>query len=131
MTSYEVAGIQRGDLLITEETHASSLVVGDALSLHDAFSGTSEVIQVSQISAPGDNGVMTIAIPPRVGQTLSLSYTVNGDLEVYRVVKSVPTLGAAKMLLDSFFLQFFVGISVILLNVVVHFRRHRRFKPKP
>lgn len=131
LTSYEVAGIQRGDLLITEETHASALVVGDVLSLHDAFLGTSEVIQVSQISAPGDNGVMTIAIPPRVGQTLSLSYTVDGDLEVYRVVKSVPTLGAAKMLLDSFYVQFLVGASIILLNAVVHFRRHRRFKPKP
>ena len=130
LINYEVAGIQRGDLIIAKETRASALVVGDVLSLHDAFSGTSEVIQVSQITPPGDNGVMTIAIPPRVGQTLSLSYSVNADLKLFKVVKSVPTLGVAKMLLDSFFVQFFVGISVILLNVVVHFRRHRRFKFK-
>ena len=127
LTSYEVAGIQKGDLLITEETQASHLVVGDVLALHDAFSGTSEVIQVSEISAPGENGVMTIAIPPRAGQTLSLSYSLNGDSEVYKVVKSVPTLGAAKTLLDSFYVQFFVGLAVVLLNVIVHFRRHRRY----
>jgi len=127
LTSYEVAGIQRGDLLITEESSASALVVGDVLSLHDAFSGTSDVIQVSEISAPGDNGVMTIAIPPRAGQTLSLSYTVDGDLEVYKVVKSVPTLGAVKTLLDMFFVQFFIVTFVILLNTIVHYRRHRRY----
>ncbi|MDO8645034.1 MAG: hypothetical protein Q7R42_00395 [Candidatus Planktophila sp.] len=127
LTSYEVAGIQKGDLLITEETQASNLVVGDVLSLHDAFSGTSEVIQVSEISAPGENGVMTLAIPPRAGQTLSLSYSLNGDSEVYKVVKSVPTLGAAKTLLDSFFVQFFTVAFVILLNIIVHFRRHRRY----
>lgn len=130
LTSYEAAGIQRGDLLITNGIRASSLVVGDVLSLHDAFLGTSEIIQVSQISGPADNGVMTLSIPPRVGQTLSLSYTVYGDLEIYKVVKSVPVLGAAKMLLDSFFVQFFVGFSVILLNVVVHFRRRQRYNAK-
>lgn len=127
LTSYEVAGIQKGDLLITEETQASNLVVGDVLALHDAFSGTSEVIQVSEISAPGENGVMTLAIPPRAGQTLSLSYSLNGDSEVYKVIKSVPTLGAVKTLLDSFFVQFFIVAFVILLNTVVHFRRHRRY----
>ena len=130
LTSYEVAGIQRGDLLITQEAQASTIVVGDVLSLHNAFSGDSEVIQVSQISAPADNGVITLSIPPRAGQTLSLSYTVNGDLEVYKVVKSVPTLGAAKMLLDSFFVQFSAGLSVILLNVIVQFRRRRRYSVK-
>jgi len=130
LTSYEVAGIQRGDLLITEEAPASTLVVGDVLSLHNAFSGLSEIIQVSQISAPADNGVITLSIPPRAGQTLSLSYTVNGDLETYKVVKSVPTLGAAKMLLDSFFVQFFVGLSVILLNVGVYFGRRQRYNAK-
>ena len=127
LTSYEVAGIQKGDLLITEEAQASNLVVGDILSLHDAFSGTSEVIQISEISVPGDNGLITIAIPPRAGQTLSLSYTLNGDSEVYKVVKSVPTLGAAKTLLDSFFVQFFIVAFVILLNIIVHYRRHRRY----
>lgn len=127
LTSYEVAGIQKGDLLITEETQASNLVVGDVLALHDAFLGTSEVIQVSEISAPGENGLITLAIPPRAGQTLSLSYTLNGDSEVYRVVKSVPTLGTAKTILDMFFVQFFIVTFVILLNTVVHFRRHRRY----
>lgn len=127
LTSYEVAGIQSGDLLITEETTASALVVGDVVSLHDAFSGASEVIQVSEISTPEANGVLTIAIPPRAGQTLSLSYTVDGDLEVYKVVKSVPTLGAAKMILESFYAQFFIVTFAILLNIVVHFRRHRRY----
>ena len=127
LTSYEVAGIQKGDLLIAQETQASNLVVGDVLALHDAFSGTYEVIQVSEMSTPGDNGVMTISIPPRAGQTLSLSYSADGNLEVNKIVKSVPTLGAAKTLLDSFYVQFFVGFAVILLNVVVHFRRHRRY----
>ena len=130
LTSYEVAGIQKGDLLIAQETQASNLVVGDVLALHDAFSGTYEVIQVSEMSTPGDNGVMTISIPPRAGQTLSLSYSADGNLEVNKIVKSVPTLGAAKTLLDSFYVQFFVGFAIILLNVVVHFRRHRRFKSK-
>ena len=128
LTSYEVAGIQGGDLLISEEVRASSLVVGDVLSLHNAFAGTSEVLQVSQISGPGDNGVMTFTIPPRVGQTLALSYSVDRDLMIQKVVKSVPTLGTVKMLLDSFYVQFFVGLAVILLNVIVHFRRHRRYR---
>jgi len=127
LTSYEVAGVQKGDLLISEDIQAFSVVVGDVLALHNAFSGAYEVIQVSEISAPGDNGVMTISIPPRAGQTLSLSYTVDGNLELYKVVKSVPTLGAAKTLLDSFYVQFFVVFAIILLNVVVHFRRHRRY----
>ncbi|MDP1851549.1 MAG: hypothetical protein Q8K48_03940 [Candidatus Planktophila sp.] len=127
LTSYEVAGIQKGDLLITEEALASNLVVGDVLSLRDAFSGTSEIVQVSEISVPGENGLITLAIPPRAGQTLSLSYTLNGDSEVYKVVKSVPTLGTAKMLLDMFFVQFFIVTFVILLNTIVHYRRHRRY----
>ena len=129
-TSYEVAGIQRGDLLIAEEVRASTLVIGDVLSLHNAFAGTSEVLQVSQISGPGDNGVMTFTIPPRVGQNLALSYSVDRDLVIYKVVKSVPTLGTVKMLLDSFYVQFFVGLAVILLNVIVHFLRHRRYNAK-
>ena len=130
LTSYEVAGIQRGDLLIAEEVRASTLVVGDVLSLHNAFAGTSEVLQVSQISGPGDNGVMTFTIPPRVGQNLALSYSVDQNLVIHKVVKSVPTLGTVKMLLDSFYVQFFVGLAVILLNVIVHFRRHRRYSAK-
>ena len=131
LSSYEAAGIQRGDLLIAEEVRAATLVEGDVLSLHNAFAGTSEVLQVSQISGPGDNGVMTFTIPPRVGQNLALSYSVDRDLVIYKVVKSVPTLGTIKMLLDSFYVQFFVGLSVILLNVIVHFRRHRRYNAKP
>jgi hypothetical protein len=126
LTSYEVAGIQKGDLLIAEETQAFSVAVGDVLALYNSFSATSEVIQVSEITAPGDDGVITISIPPRVDQTLSLTYTVDGNLELYRVVKSIPTLGAAKTLLDSFYVQFPVGIAVILLNSIVHFRRRRR-----
>ena len=130
LISYEAAGIQRGDLLIAEEVRASSLVAGDILSLHNAFAGTSEVLQVSQISGPGDNGVMTFTIPPRVGQNLALSYSVDRDLVIHKVVKMVPTFGTVKMLLDSFYVQFFVGLAVILLNVIVHFRRHRRYNAK-
>ena len=130
LTSYEAAGIQRGDLLIAEEVRASTLVIGDVLSLHNAFAGTSEILQVSQISGPGDNGVITFTIPPRVGQNLALSYSVDRDLAIYKVVKSVPTLGTVKMLLDSIYVQFFVGLAVILLNVIVHFRRDRRYNAK-
>ena len=130
LTSYQVAGIQRGDLLVAEKVRASTLVTGDVLSLHNAFAGTSEVLQVSQISGPGVNGVMTFSIPPRVGQNLALSYSVDQDLMIYKVVKSVPIFGTVKMLLDSFYVQFFVGLAVILLNVIVHFRRHRRYNVK-
>ena len=127
LASYEVAGILGGDLLIAEDVRASTLVAGDVLSLYNAFTGTSEVLQVSQISGPGDNGVMTFSIPPRVGQNLALAYSVDQNLVIHKVVKSVPTLGTVKMLLDSFYLQFFVGLAVILLNVIVHFRRHSRY----
>ena len=130
-TSYEAVGIQSGDLLIAEEVRASTLVVGDVLSLHSAFSDTSEVVQVSQVSGPADNGVMTFAIPPRVGQNLALSYSVDRDLVIHKVVKTVPTLGTVKIFFDSFYVQFLVVLSVILLNTIVHFRRHWRFSAKP
>ena len=128
LISYEAAGIQRGDLLIAEEVRASSLVAGDILSLHNAFAGTSEVLQVIQISGPGDNGIMIFTIPPRVDQNLALSYSVDRDLVIHKVVKMVPTFGTVKMFLESFYVQFYVGLSVILLNVIVHFRRHRRYR---
>jgi hypothetical protein len=126
-TSYEVAGIQRGDLLIAEEAPASALVVNDFVSMHDAFSGKSEMIQVSEISAPGVNGEVTISVPPKAGQALSASYTVDGNLEVNRVVQTIPSLGYVKMILGSFYVQFFVVAFVIILNIIVHTRRHRRF----
>ena len=131
LTSYEAAGIQKGDLLIEVESEASTLAVGDVLALHDTFLGSSEVVQVSEISAPQASGVVTFAISPRVGQRIDLSHSLSGDSEIYKVVKSVPALGSAKEILDSFFVQFFVGISVLLLNTVVHFRRHRRSKSTP
>lgn len=126
-TSYEAAGIQRGDLLITEQAPASALVVNDFVNMHDAFLGTSEMTQVSEISAPGVNGEVTISVPPQAGQPLSASYTVDGNLGVDRVTKSVPQLGYAKMILGSFYVQFFVVAFVIIVNIVVHTRRHRRF----
>lgn len=126
-TSYEVAGIQRGDLLITKEAPASALVVNDFVSMHDAFSGTSKMVQVGEISTPGDNGEVTITVPPQAGQALGASYTVDGNLAVERVDKSVPKLGYVNMILGSFFAQFFVAAFVIILNFVVHYRRHRRY----
>ncbi len=126
LTSYEAAGIHKGDLLVAVEAQASSLVVGDVLAVHDPILGTEEVAQVSEILAPV-NGIVTFAIPPRAGQTLGLSYSLGADSEIYKVIKFIPTLGTAKLLLDSFYLQFFVGVAVILLNVIVHFRRHRRY----
>ena len=126
LTSYEAAGIQKGDLLVAVEAQASSLVVGDVLAVHDPILGTEEVAQVSEILAPV-NGIVTFAIPPRAGQTLNLSYSLGADSEIYKVIKFIPTLGTAKMLLDSFYVQFFVGVAVILLNGIVHFRRHRRY----
>ena len=128
LTSYEAAGIQKGDLLIEVESEASTIVVGDILSLHDTFLGDSEVVQVSEISVPQANGVVTFAISPRAGQRLNPSQSLSGDSEIYKVVKSVPALGSAKMILDSFLVQFFVGILVLLLNTVVHYRRRRRSK---
>lgn len=125
--SYEAVGVQRGDLLISEQASASSLVVGDFVSMHDAFSGTSEMIQVSEISAPGVNGEVTLTVPPQAGQDLSLTYTIDGNLGVNRVVQSIPTLGTVKMILSSFYFQFFVAAFVIILNIVVHTRRHRRY----
>ena len=119
--------VQRGDLLISEQASASALVVGDFVSMHDAFSGTSKMIQVSEISAPGVNGEVTITVPPQAGQALGLSYTVDGNLGVNRVVQSIPTLGTVIMILSSFYLQFFVAAFVIILNIVVHTRRHRRY----
>lgn len=125
--NYEVVGIQRGDLLITEPVSASTLVVGDFVSLHDAFSGTSEMIQVSEISAPGVNGEVTIAISPQAGSALGLSYAVDGNLLVDRITKSIPALGNVIIILGSIYVQFLVAAFVIILNIVVHTRRRRRY----
>jgi hypothetical protein len=126
-TSYEVAGIQRGDLLITAHVPASALVVNDFVSMYDAFSSSSEMIQVSEVSAPGVNGEVTITVPPQAGQALSASYTVDGNIGVDRVEKSVPKLGYVNIIFGSFFVQFFVAAFVIILNAIVHTRRHRRY----
>lgn len=125
--NYEAVGIQRGDLLITQEAASSTLVVGDFVSLHDAFSGTSEMIQVSEISAPGVNGEVTIAIPPQAGGALGLSYAVDGNLLVDKITKSIPALGNVIIILGSIYVQFLVAAFVIILNIVVHTRRRRRF----
>jgi len=125
--NYEAIGIQRGDLLITEPVSASTLVVSDFVSIHDAFSSTSEMVQISEVSAPGVNGEVTIAIPPQAGSALSLSYTVDGNLLVDKVVKSIPALGTVIMILGSIYVQFFVVALVILINIVVHIRRRRRY----
>lgn len=125
--NYEVVGIQRGDLLITQAVSASTLVVGDFVSLHDAFSGTSEMIQVSEISAPGVNGEVTVAIPPQAGSAFGLSYTVDGNVLVDRVTKSIPALGNVIMIFGSIYVRFLVAAFVIILNIVVHTRRRRRY----
>ena len=126
-TSSGVGGTQRGDLIISEHSPASALVVGDVVSLHNAFSGTTGLTQVSEVSAPGVNGEITIVSPPQVGQTANVSNTVAGNLVVNRVTTLVPNLGFAKMLLDSFYFQALVGFSVILLNIIVQWRRYRRY----
>lgn len=126
-TSYEAAGIQRGDLLISKQASASALVANDFVSIHDTFSGTSKMIQVSEISTPGVNGEVTIAVSAQAGQALSTSYTVDGNLRVNKVERSVPKLGYVNMIFGSFYVQFFVAALVIILNYVVHTRRHRRY----
>lgn len=125
--NYEVVGIQKGDLLLTKPVSASTLVIGDFVSMHDAFSTTSEMVQISEISAVGENGEVTIAIPPQAGNAIGLSYTVDGNLLVDRVQKSIPTLGTVNTILGSLYLQFFVAAFVVILNIVVHSRRHRRY----
>lgn len=129
LVNYDAAGIYSGDLIIQENVPASALVVGDFITAHNAFTGHFEdVIQISQISTPIPNSLITITGTPRMGQTTPSLFETNAKSEVERVTKSVPYLGAGKNLVDSFIFKSIVGFAIILLNVIVHFRRRRRFR---
>ena len=129
LVSYQAAGIHSGDLLITENVPASSIAVGDFLTVHNAFTGHYEnVIRISEISVSVISGLTTLSSFPRAGEAITPSYEVKGSSEAERVIKSVPNLGTGKILFDSLLFKLAVGLAVILLNVVVHFRRRRRFR---
>lgn len=86
-------GIMTGDLLIDTKVAASTLEVGDVVSLHSELTSNLVTHRIQDMAAAG-NGVYTITLKGDNNQFAdALDYTVSGD--VWKPTIQVPAVGTA------------------------------------
>lgn len=120
------ASIYRGDLMISKIVPASELKLGDVLLLRNEFSWNFEVRQVTVSSTPVGGKVTTIATETKEGSASSDSYVLDSTTPVRKITSVIPKLGDATIILTSIAAKIGIGVSLLALNVFVHFRRARR-----
>lgn len=120
------ASIYRGDLMVSKIIPASELNLGDVLLLRNEFSWDFEVRQVTVSSTSVGGDLTTIATETETGAASSDSYVLDSATPVYKITSVIPKLGDATIILTSIAAKISIGVSLLVLNVVIQFRRVRR-----
>lgn len=118
--------IYHGDLMVSKIVPTSELKFGDVLLLRNEFSWDFEVRQVTVISTPNGGDLTTITTENETGATSSDSYVIGSATPIHKITSVIPKLGDVTIILTSIPAKIVIGISLLVLNVAVQFRRARR-----
>ncbi len=123
-TPHPSAMIATGDLIVSRALPASDLKVNDVILVRDANSWHLDVRQVTSSSSA--SGTTTLATTTTGGTATEKTYAMPIGTTAYRVSTIIPKLGYIPMLFASTFVKVVGGFFILLLNLVVHYRRSRR-----
>lgn len=122
--SHPGALIARGDLMVCTELPASKLKVNDVLLVRDGNSWRLDARQVTSNTTSGN--LSTITTASTGGVALDKTYVLASDSGSYLVSRVIPKLGYAAILLSSVWVKVLGGLFILILNLVVHYRRSRK-----
>lgn len=122
--SHPGALIARGDLMVCTELPASKLKVNDVLLVRDGNSWRLDARQVTSNTSSGD--LSTITTASTGGVALDKTYVLANNSGSYVVSRVIPKLGYAAIILSSTFVKVLGGLFILILNLIVHYRRSRK-----
>lgn len=116
--------IARGDLMVCTELPASKLKVNDVLLVRDGNSWRLDARQVTSNTTSG--GVSTITTGSTDVVALDKTYVLPENSGSYVVSRVIPKLGYVPIILSSMIAKILVGLFLLILNLMVHYRRSRK-----
>ncbi len=118
------AMIATGDLIVSRALNAADLKVNDVILVRDANTWRLDVRQV--MSSTSSSGMTTVATMTTGGTATEKSYTMQTGADSFKVSTIIPKLGYVSMFLASTLVKVLGGFLILLLNLIVHYRRSRR-----
>lgn len=116
--------IAKGDLMVCTELPAANLKVNDVLLVRDGNSWHLDARQVTSVTTSG--ALTTVATGSTGGAAVDKTYVLPNDSGSYKVSRVIPKLGYVPIVLSSTIVKVLGGLFILVLNLVVHFRRSRR-----
>ena len=116
--------IARGDLMVTDKLPTANLQVNDVILVRDGYSWHLDVRVVSAVTTAGS--LTTVTTESTGGTAIEKTYVMPSDSGAYKVTRVIPELGYVPIFLSSVIVKVLGGLFILILNVVVHFRRLRR-----
>jgi len=122
--SHSAVAISTGDMMLTNLTPVSSLKAGDVLLMRDGGSWLMDARQVVSNATSGSYSTMTTSSTGTVA--IASTSVMSKDGLAYKVTRIIPTLGYVPMILSSALAKILGGLFMLILNIIVMFRRSRR-----
>ncbi len=119
--AYPGALIAKGDLMVSTILPASQLKVNDVLLVRDGNSWRLDARQVTSVTTNGDLSTVTTASTG--GAVVDKTYVLPKDGGTYKVSRVIPELGYIPIVLSSMIVKVMGGLFILVLNLVVHYRR--------
>lgn len=116
--------IATGDLLVSREVPAANLKVNDVLLVRDGNSWRLDARQVTSNVTSGS--VSTITTASTGGAAIDKTYVQPNNSITYVVSRVIPKLGYIPIVLSSTIVKVLGGLFILVLNLVVHYRRSRK-----
>lgn len=116
--------IAQGDLMVAHSITSSSVKVNDVLLVRDSNSWRLDARKV--ISNISNNGVSTITAATTGAVATQDTYLFANNALAHEITRVIPKLGYVPMVLSSTIVKVIGGLSILFLNLWVHFRRSRR-----
>lgn len=123
-TPHSKATIATGDLIVSRVVPASNLKVNDVLLVRDANTWHLDVRQVT--SSTSASGTVTLATTSTGGAATEKIYVMPESAKTFRVSSIIPKLGYVTMVFGSTLVKVVGGFFILVLNLIVHYRRSRR-----
>ncbi len=123
-TPHSRATIATGDLIVSRALPASDLKVNDVILVRDANTWHLDVREVT--ASTSASGTTTLATTTTGGTATEKTDTMLAGTEAFRVSTIIPKLGYIPMFFASTFVKVLGGFFILILNLIVHYRRSRR-----
>lgn len=116
--------ISKGDLIVCQELPASKIKVRDVLLVRD---GNSWRLDARHVTGNTNDGTLsTISTSSTDGLAIDKTYVLPVSSQTYKVSRIIPKLGYVSLFLSSTIVKILGGLSILILNLMAHYRRARR-----